>query len=85
MLALIINLWIIVFLFGGGIIGCLDDIKEELQKSNNNLEKIDDRLYSLNKELTHSVGENVARLRDSLSSLTNNFVNFFKMLTKRSR
>lgn len=85
MLALIINLWIMVFIFGGSIIACLDDIKKELQKSNSNLEKIDDRLYALNKELTHSVGENVARLRDSLSSLTNNFVNFFKMLTKRSR
>lgn len=73
------------FIFGGSIIACLDDIKKELQKSNSNLEKIDDRLFSLNKELTNSVGENVARLRDSLSSLTNNFVNFFKMLTKRSR
>lgn len=85
MLALIINLWIMVFIFGGSICAGLDDIKKELQKSNNNLEKIDDRLYALNKELHFLIEENVARLRDSLSNLTNNFVNFFKMLTKRSR
>lgn len=74
-----------VFIFGGSIIACLDDIKKELQKLNNNLEKIDDRIYPLNKELPFFIEKNINKLCDSLNNLTNNFVNFFKVLTKRSR
>lgn len=74
MLSLIINLWLISFIFLGSIIACLDDIKKELKDINIRLIRSVDNISSTNKSCCAST-------RDGIDKL----IHFFEGLTRRSR
>lgn len=74
MTILVINLWLISFMFLGSIIACLDDIKKELKDINSRLIKSIDGVSSASKSSSASI-------RDGLDK----FIKFFEGLTRRSR